>query len=317
VTVSAELRSGSIRYLSRADVKALLPPYAQRVRFAEDAYRLLAAGRVELPPKPAVHPRHDAFIHAMPTYVRDLDVAALKWIAGYPQNRRRGLPYISGLLIVNDGATGEVIGILDAREITAVRTAAATGAVIKHFAPEGWRSVALIGCGEQGRYHARMVEALYPRASLAAYDRHRDRIAGAGASARVASSVTDAAEGADVLITAIPLTRTASPVLTAATTAGRRLTVAIDFDASIGVDVVEQADLFLVDDRAQFDHYRGLGHFAGWPDPDGTIGESIGSPTEAKNIVCCPLGVAVLDAVFAANVLERAAEIQEGQQLPV
>jgi ornithine cyclodeaminase/alanine dehydrogenase-like protein (mu-crystallin family) len=98
-------------------------------------------------------------------------------------------------------------------------------------------------------------------------------------------------------------------------TAGRRLIVAIDFDASIGADVVEQADLFIVDDRAQFDYYRSLGYFKKWRDPDATIGEVIGSSPSANNIVCCPLGVAVLDAVFAANVLDRAAQQQEGQQL--
>ena len=48
----------------------------------------MAAGRVELPPKPGIHPRQDAFIHAMPAYLEDTDVAAIKWVAGYPTTRR-------------------------------------------------------------------------------------------------------------------------------------------------------------------------------------------------------------------------------------
>ena len=66
----------------------------------------MAAGSVQLPPKVAVHPRENAFLHAMPSYLADEDVAALKWVAGYPQNKNRGLPYISGLIVVNDAETG-------------------------------------------------------------------------------------------------------------------------------------------------------------------------------------------------------------------
>ena len=72
----------------------------------EHAYRALAAGRVELPPKPGVHPRKDSFLHAMPAYLRDEDVVTLKWVGGYPANKAKGLPYISGLIVVNDAETG-------------------------------------------------------------------------------------------------------------------------------------------------------------------------------------------------------------------
>ena len=55
----------------------------------EHAYRALAAGRVELPPKPGVHPRKDSFLHAMPAYLRDEDVVTLKpWSRA--RRRRRG-----------------------------------------------------------------------------------------------------------------------------------------------------------------------------------------------------------------------------------
>src|SRR5204862_1079467 len=104
-------------------------------------YRALAAGRVELPPKPGIHPRPNAFIHAMPAYLADEDVAALKWVSGYPDNPSRSLPYISGLIVLNDAATGQPLAVLDAAEITAARTAAASGACIRRFAYAGWRRV--------------------------------------------------------------------------------------------------------------------------------------------------------------------------------
>ena len=111
----------------------------------------MAAGRVELPPKPGIHPREDAFIHAMPAYLADSDVASIKWVGGYPANKERGLPYISGLIVVNDAETGFPLAVMDAAEITAARTAAASGVCIRHWAPEGWSRAAIVGCGEQGK----------------------------------------------------------------------------------------------------------------------------------------------------------------------
>ena len=77
----------------------------------------------------------------MPAYLADDDVAALKWVSGYPANKARGLPYISGLIIVNDAETGFPLAVMDAAEITAARTAAASGVCIRRWAPEGWHRV--------------------------------------------------------------------------------------------------------------------------------------------------------------------------------
>lgn len=59
-----------------------------------------------MPAKPGIHTRPDCFIHAMPAYVQELEVAGLKWVSGYPPNSARGLPYITGLLVLNDWEDG-------------------------------------------------------------------------------------------------------------------------------------------------------------------------------------------------------------------
>src|SRR5918992_5496000 len=138
----------SLVYLSREEVASLLPDVPEQLALVEATYRAVAAGRVELPPKPGIHPRPDSFIHAMPAYLQDDDVAALKWVAGYPQNKDRGLPYISGLITVNDADTGAPVAVMDAAEITAARTAAATGVCVRRWAPDGWGRAAIVGCGE-------------------------------------------------------------------------------------------------------------------------------------------------------------------------
>lgn len=74
--------TSQLRFLSRDAVRALLPPVGVQLDLVEQTYLAMAAGRVELPPKPGIHPRRDAFIHAMPAYLADSDVAALKWVSG-------------------------------------------------------------------------------------------------------------------------------------------------------------------------------------------------------------------------------------------
>src|SRR2546423_276831 len=56
----------NVAVLSRAEVRALLPPIPEQVDLVEETYVELAAGEVEQPPKPGIHPRPDAFVHAMP-----------------------------------------------------------------------------------------------------------------------------------------------------------------------------------------------------------------------------------------------------------
>jgi len=55
-------------------------------------------GRIEMPPKPGIHTRKDAFIHAMPAYFPNMGSAGMKWISGYPENQAKNLPDIIGLL---------------------------------------------------------------------------------------------------------------------------------------------------------------------------------------------------------------------------
>ena len=185
-------------YLGRQEVSELLPPVLDQIDLVERTYRSMAAGRVELPPKPGIHPRADAFIHAMPAYLADDDVAAIKWVSGYPANKQRGLPYISGLIVVNDPETGFPLAIMDAAEVTAARTAAASGVCIRRFAPEGWQRVAIIGCGEQGRFHSRVVSALNPDSVVRAYDVHPQRVHALVGNVEPAADTQQALEGADL-----------------------------------------------------------------------------------------------------------------------
>src|SRR5208337_849724 len=104
---------GEFLYLSRSDVERLNVPMKEIVGIVEEAFREKAAGRAEVPPKPGIHPKKDAFIHAMPAYLQKMNAAGMKWVAGFPENPPKGLPYISGLIVINDTDTGVPVCVMD------------------------------------------------------------------------------------------------------------------------------------------------------------------------------------------------------------
>src|SRR5512143_1234464 len=123
-------------YLSKDDVVSAGLTMAEIVGTVERAFVEMGNGRVEMPPKPGIHPGQggDNFIHAMPAYIPAMKSAGIKWVSGYPVNQAKGLPYITGLLILNDPETGLPKAVMDCTWITAMRTAAATAVAARRLA---------------------------------------------------------------------------------------------------------------------------------------------------------------------------------------
>ena len=302
-----------ISYLARASVTRLLPEVSDQLDLVEETYVAMARDRVELPPKPAIHPRTDAFTNAMPAYLADRDVAAMKWVSAYPGNPAKGLPYISGLIIVNDPETGMPLLVMDAGAVTAIRTAVASGVAIRHLAHEGWRTVAILGYGEQGRNHARVVTALNRDAEVRAFG---PRLVGPVEGVEVAPDVRSAVAGADVVITTGPMAKHPTPVIDRSWVTDRCLVLPVDFDAYVTPELVGSADQFVVDDVAQYEAYRARGSFAGWPPATVSLGEALQTEPHGGLRVVCSLGVGSIDAVLAGVVLERELSERIGIQLP-
>jgi ornithine cyclodeaminase/alanine dehydrogenase-like protein (mu-crystallin family) len=121
-------------YLSWADVESVGLDMPAIIGLLETAFRENAEGRVEMPPKPVLHLGGDAFLNAMPAYIGGMGVAGIKWVGGSPGNTTRGLPYITGMIVLNDPVTLLPIAVMDCTWITAHRTAAASALAAKYLA---------------------------------------------------------------------------------------------------------------------------------------------------------------------------------------
>ena len=160
----------TLLYLSRADVEAVALDMPTIIGLLETAFREKGAGRVEMPPKPGIHPGPDAFIHAMPAYIPALHAAGIKWVSGFPENVQRGLPYITGLIVLNDDQTGLPYCVMDCTWITAYRTGAATALSAKYLARPESEVVGVLACGVQGRTNLEAIAAVLPIRRAFAYD---------------------------------------------------------------------------------------------------------------------------------------------------
>ena len=160
----------TLLYLSRADVEAVGVGMGEIIDAVDHMFKEKGAGNVEMPPKPGIHTRPDAFIHAMPAYIPSLESAGIKWVSGYPENQQKDLPSITGLLILNDADTGVPVSVMDCTWVTAMRTGAASAVAAKYLArPEG-SSVGIIACGVQGRSNLEALSCLFPVQHVRAYD---------------------------------------------------------------------------------------------------------------------------------------------------
>src|SRR5512136_1456522 len=157
-------------YLSRRDVEAVALDMKTIIELLEKAFVDKGHGKVEMPPKPGVHTMPDAFIHAMPAFIPAMRSAGIKWVSGYPENFKRGLPYITGLLILNDVETGLPYAVMDCTWITAMRTGAATGLSAKYLARPDSEVAGILACGVQGRTNLLALSTLFPIKRVYAYD---------------------------------------------------------------------------------------------------------------------------------------------------
>jgi ornithine cyclodeaminase/alanine dehydrogenase-like protein (mu-crystallin family) len=334
------MSDGEIRYLRGEEVVAAMPPIAERLDLAERALTALV-GDAELPAKIGVHPRPEgSFAHAMPALLRPAaatattsdDLLGMKWVTGSSAARAAGLAPINAVVILNDPATGVPTAILDGGPITALRTAAVSGVVIRHYAPPtGGRPpvAAIVGSGVQGHSHATMLGHALPGVRLVVHDRHPERAETLAAMARTVAGIADA----DTAATAREATLAADVVVTAVTFARpedrqpmtpdwlrpNALVVAVDYAAMCAAATARAAALFLTDDRGQFLANRDAGQFDDYPDPTMTIGEAIlaGTPRpDDRLVVATPLGIGLADVVFANAIVRRAANAGIGILLP-
>jgi ornithine cyclodeaminase/alanine dehydrogenase len=321
---------GSVLYLSREDVAATRLPMAEIIQALEAMFKEKGNGAVEMPPKPGIHPRPDAFIHAMPAYIPSIQAAGMKWVSGYPGNQAKGLPYISGLLILNDPETGVPLAVMDCTWITAQRTGAATAVAARYLARPESASVGIVACGVQGRSNLEALACLFPIRRVKAYDLHpdvarrfaREMAEQLGLDVEPVATLPEAVKAMDLVVTSGPILKHPSPSIEAGWLAPGSFASLVDFDSYWQGAALREFDKLATDDVAQMRYYRREGYFRDTPEAYADLGEIAagkkpGRESASERTAAVNLGIALDDMATAIRVYQRAQARGIGRELPL
>jgi alanine dehydrogenase len=139
--------------VSQPEVASLLP-MAECIEAMAEALRAVARGDAVLPLRQVVPlPHHLGALASMPAYIESPRGMAVKVIAVFPGNH--GTPFDShqGAVLLFEGEHGSLRAILDASEVTAIRTAAVSGVATRLLAREAAGDLAILGSGVEARTH--------------------------------------------------------------------------------------------------------------------------------------------------------------------
>jgi ornithine cyclodeaminase/alanine dehydrogenase-like protein (mu-crystallin family) len=148
-----------IPVIDRDAVFAAVSP-AEAIERVRAAFLRHRRGEWQMPPKVYLDSAPHGDFRAMPA--RGDGLALLKWITSFPGNPAHGLPTVTGVICLSDATTGELLALIDAGAVTALRTGAVAAVASRALAGEDAASVGVIGCGLHGAWAARcMVAAGY------------------------------------------------------------------------------------------------------------------------------------------------------------
>jgi ornithine cyclodeaminase len=252
-----------------------------------------------------------------------------KQIVVTPGNSKRGLDSHQGGVLLHDGDTGELLAMVHAGAVTAIRTAAASAVATRALARKDARVVAILGTGVQGRAHLDAMRCILPGASFRVWSRTRANAMALADSPGVtaADTIAAACDGADVICA---VTASSEPILSQATiphgchvnAAGSSIATTRELDGT----AMANGSLF-VDRRESTlnesgDYLLALREGAIGPDHiraeigDVLLGRHPGRVSVEEITIYKSLGVAVQDLAAAELAVQRARERGVGMEVP-
>lgn len=141
----------TIRYISDSEIKELIPMH-KAIELMEKAFSDLDSGKAEVPPRlVAQEPDGKVTLLMKPAFIKEAPSFSVKLFTQAVNNHLHNLPAMIGMVILFDSETGQIKSLLDAAYLTAVRTGAAGGVAAKILSNPDAETVAIYGCGVQGR----------------------------------------------------------------------------------------------------------------------------------------------------------------------
>jgi ornithine cyclodeaminase/alanine dehydrogenase-like protein (mu-crystallin family) len=321
-----------IRVLRGTEVRRFLP-MAECIDLMQTTMIAVSEGRAVLPLRSVmVMPGELGMMGNMPGYLAEPECFGIKLVSLIPRNKPPHYSSHLGLVLLFEAEHGQPVALLDGAEITAIRTAAASGLATRMLARPDAGDLALLGAGEQARGHLQAMLTVRPLRRIRIWARDSGKAAAfaklEGArhqiEIEVSSTVREAVAGADIICT---LTKAREPILLGEWVApGAHLNVvgsSVAAAAEIDTAAVVKSRFFVDYRESTFneggEYLRALE--AGAITPEHILAEigevanasKIGRNSPADITVYKSLGVAPQDLASAHYVLEKARAAGGGQ----
>jgi ornithine cyclodeaminase len=262
-------RQLDLLFLSADDIREAELSADDVLEVVEQGLRAHGLGEVVMPPKDhlSVEEQFEGHFNILKAYVPAFGFAGVKVIGDYVNNYRHDLPSELALLTLYRAETGTPVAIMDATELTWMRTGAVTAIGAKHLARPGSRVLGHIGARGTARYNLRYLAGLFDLEQIRVTSRRPESRAAfaramseeLGREVVAVDTPAEAIAGAQIIVDASRLTEPAVLVPTAAVEPGA-LVVPYGAVMSTEADLPATADKFVVDDweqaaRGQFGQY--------------------------------------------------------------
>ena len=316
--------------LSQSDVEAVLN-MKDVVEICDKTFVGFGEGTTICPTKvgldlgeTAAYPPYEGFMNAMPAYVGWTDSAGIKWAGGFlGERKKRGLPYITSMILLIDPKIGTFTAVMDGSLITNWRTGAQAAVGLKYLRKSRSVRLGLYGAGMQGRTTTMAISTifeiekikiydLYPEAALKFSEEMKKFVKGR---ITIADTPEEAAKNTDAIIT---VTQSKDKFLKNEWVAPGTVVFPMGSYQECDDEFILTADRIVVDHVGQCLHRGALKALseAGKVTEESlyaTIGElaagkKSGDISENERILCIPIGTGAMDIAVATVVSQRARE---------
>ena len=253
----------------------------------------------------------------MPGHLGGIGMMGIKTVTVFPGNEGTELDSHQGSVMLFDDADGSLTAVIDATEITAIRTAAASAVATRELATTNSAVLTILGAGVQGTSHARAIPLVRPISNIRIWSRNREnaRRLADSVGGEVFESVAAAMSGADIVCTT---TASPTPIVAAdllepgmhINAVGSSVPFARELDAQaiarskLFVDrrestFNESGDFLMAKDEGAIDDTHIVAELG-----EVLVGDHPGRETDAEITLFKSLGLAVED-IAAAHVIYR------------
>lgn len=299
-----------MRVVTHEDIRSLQIPPEKCFEWVDDTLR--HKNEVTLPPKISLHPSPDSFYNVMPSLMPGINSAGTKIVSRHA-NRE---PSLDSQLLLYSYDNLELLALMDANWITAMRTGAVAAHTIKTFAVEDFKQIGLIGAGNTARATLKVLLALYPDRELIIkiprYKNQSDQLArdfkgetedlNPTITFQIVDSVEEAINDSDIIISAV--TYQDLDFAPASAYKPGCLVVPIHTRGFMECDLT--FDRIYCDDIG---HVQGFKHFPNWPNhtevADVLSGNAEGRTNKEQRIIVYNIGLSIHDIRFAHEILKR------------